>query len=67
MTLGFFAVIEIRGVNPFISVSAARARALKPGWRKPLPVLVRINRKPVQLRRELNMISRRATGVFIYT
>ncbi len=46
MTLGFLAEIEIRSVNPFISVSAARASALQPGWRKPLPVLVRINRKP---------------------
>lgn len=46
MPLSFFAVIEIRGVNPFISVSAARANALQQGWRKPLPVLVRINRKP---------------------
>jgi hypothetical protein len=46
MTLGFLAEIEIRSVNPFISVSAARASALQSGWRKPLPVLVRINRKP---------------------
>jgi hypothetical protein len=36
-------VIEIRGVNPFVAVSASQASTLKPGWRKPLPVLVRIN------------------------
>ena len=42
----FTAVIKIRGVNPFILVSAARANAIQPGWRKPLPVLVRINGKP---------------------
>lgn len=47
MTPGFTAVIKIRGVNPFILVSATRAKAIKPGWRKPLPVLVRINGKPV--------------------
>ena len=43
---GFTAVIKIRGVNPFILVSTLRASAIKPGWRKPLPVLVRINGKP---------------------
>ena len=42
------AVIKGRGVNPFILVSAARANAIKPGWRKPLPVLVRINGKPAK-------------------
>jgi hypothetical protein len=45
-TSGFTAVIEIRGVNPFILVSALRANGMKPGWRKPLPVLARINDKP---------------------
>ena len=42
----FTAVIKIRGVNPFVLVSALRANAIKPGWRKPLPVLVRINGEP---------------------
>jgi Domain of unknown function (DUF1905)/Bacteriocin-protection, YdeI or OmpD-Associated len=46
VTTGFSAVIKIRGVNPFILVSASRAKAVKTGWRKPLPVLVRINGKP---------------------
>jgi hypothetical protein len=45
-TSAFTAAIRIRGVNPFILVSASRANAIKPGWRKPLPVLVRINGKP---------------------
>ena len=45
-TSTFTAVIEVRGVNPFILVSASRANAVKPGWRKPLPVLARINGKP---------------------
>ena len=43
MSICFEAVIEIRGVNPFVGVSSAQAEALKPGWRKPLPVLVSIN------------------------
>ena len=42
----FKATIKIRGINPYISVTASRADALKPGWRKPLPVLARINGKP---------------------
>jgi hypothetical protein len=42
MTTSFSAAIKIRGVNPFVLVNASRANAIKPGWRKPLPVLVRI-------------------------
>ena len=55
MTIGFTAVINIRGINPFILVSAFRANAIKPGWRKPLPVLVRINAKPTKAWR-INMM-----------
>jgi Domain of unknown function (DUF1905)/Bacteriocin-protection, YdeI or OmpD-Associated len=43
MSLCLDTVIEIRGVNPFVGVSSSQANTLKPGWRKPLPVLVRIN------------------------
>jgi hypothetical protein len=42
----FNAVIQIRGVNPYVLVSRARAKAIKSGWRKPMPVLVRVNGKP---------------------
>ncbi len=45
-TLRFKSVIKIVNENPYVLVSAARATALKSGWRKPLPVLVRINGKP---------------------
>lgn len=41
-------VIKIRDGNPYIWVSAARAKALKPGWRKPLPVRIRVNGKPAE-------------------
>ena len=54
-TSSFTAIIKIRGVNPFVLVSAARANTIKPGWRKPLPVLVRINGKPLQAWR-INMM-----------
>jgi hypothetical protein len=55
MTTGFSAVIKIRGVNPFVLVNASRANAIKLGWRKPLPVLVRINGKPAKAWR-INMM-----------
>jgi hypothetical protein len=42
----FTAMMRIRGVNPYVLVSAHRAALLKPGWRKPLPVLVRVNGQP---------------------
>lgn len=38
--------IEIVGVNPFVLVNASTAMSLRPGWRKPMPVLVRINGVP---------------------
>jgi bacteriocin resistance YdeI/OmpD-like protein/uncharacterized protein DUF1905 len=44
--LKFRAIMRIRGVNPYLLVSAARAKSIKAGWRKPMPVLVRINGKP---------------------
>jgi hypothetical protein len=44
----FDAVMKIRGINPYILVSAKRASELKQNWRKPLPVQVRINEKPTE-------------------
>lgn len=44
--LRFRARIEINGINPYVLVDAGRAQRLKPGWRKPLPVCVRVNGKP---------------------
>jgi hypothetical protein len=45
-TLRFTSVMKIHGVNPYVLVSAKQASKLKPGWRKPMPVLVQINGKP---------------------
>ena len=42
----FRATIEIRGINPYVLVSAERAAALKRGWRKPMPVRVQIDGQP---------------------
>lgn len=44
--LTFTATMRIREGNPYVPVSAARAARLKPGWRRPLPVLVRVDGKP---------------------
>jgi len=44
--LKFKARIEITNGNPFVFVDAARARALRPAWKKPMPVLVRIDGEP---------------------
>ncbi len=45
-TIHFSAIIKLRVVNPYIFVSKARAQALKKDWRRPMPVLVRLNGKP---------------------
>lgn len=39
--------MRIYKANPYILISAHRAKTLKPGWRKPMPVLVQINGKPL--------------------
>lgn len=44
--LEFSAVMKITGLNPYVLVSKARATALLPNWRKPMPVLVQINGQP---------------------
>ena len=44
--LRFKRTIEIVGVNPYLYVSAAQAGTLRCGWRRPMPVLVRINGAP---------------------
>ena len=44
--LQFRAKMEIRSLNPYVLVSAEKAVLLKPNWRRPLPVRVRINSQP---------------------
>jgi hypothetical protein len=38
--------IRIRDINPYLRVSAHQATALKPAWKRPMPVLVTINGQP---------------------
>lgn len=42
----FTGKIKIIGVNPYVLVSKTRATQLQKGWRKPMPVLVKINNTP---------------------
>ncbi len=44
--LRFRSVIEINNINPYVLVSARRAAQIQKGWRKPLPVRVRVNGEP---------------------
>lgn len=39
----FSGLIEITGINPYVLVSSHDASTLRSGWRRPLPVLVRLN------------------------
>lgn len=61
----FSATMRIFNGNPYVHVSAARANALKPGWRKPLPVVVRINGKPNPPWR-INMMPRGDGSFYLY-
>ena len=45
-SLRFRSLIAINNINPYVLVSAKRAAHLQNGWRKPLPVRVRVNGKP---------------------
>lgn len=44
--LRFRCRIELSGVNPFVRVDARRAGELCSGWRRPMPVLARVNGQP---------------------
>ncbi|WP_439567159.1 YdeI/OmpD-associated family protein [Sphingopyxis sp.] len=61
----FKAKIERKGINPYVRVSAARAQRIKAGWKKPLPVLVRVNEKPVD-GAPVNMMPAGDGGFFLY-
>lgn len=64
-TLRFSAVMKLRGINPYVAVSAKRAATLKNGWRKPMPVLVRIDGKPQRPAR-INMMPAGGGSFFLY-
>ncbi|MBV9629414.1 MAG: DUF1905 domain-containing protein [Xanthobacteraceae bacterium] len=63
--LRFRAPIEIRGINPYVAVSAERAARLKPDWRKPLPVRIQVNGKP-DVPWRINMMPAGDGSFFLY-
>ncbi|HTR77599.1 MAG TPA: YdeI/OmpD-associated family protein [Gemmatimonadaceae bacterium] len=62
----FQARIRITGVNPYVLVSASRATAIKPDWRKPIPVLVRINGEPKAQPWRINMMPMGNGAFYLY-
>src|ERR1700755_279 len=63
--LRFRAPIEIRGINPYVLVSAERAARLKPDWRKPMPVRIQVNGKP-DVPWRINMMPAGDGSFFLY-
>ena len=63
--LRFRALIEIRGVNPYVLVSAERAAKLKPDWRKPMPVRIQVDGKP-DIPWQINMMPVGDGSFFLY-
>lgn len=45
-SLRFHSTVAINGINPYVPVSSKRVERLRAGWRKPLPVRIRVNDKP---------------------
>jgi hypothetical protein len=62
----FRATIRIRGVNPYVHVSAARAKSIRAAWRKPLPVLVRVNGEPRRAPWRINMVPAGDGAFYLY-
>lgn len=62
----FVASIRVFNGNPFVYVSTARVRTIKPGWRKPLPVLVRINSRPREKPWRINMMPIGTGAFYLY-
>jgi len=65
-TISFTATIEIIGVNPYVRVGARRARAIKPDWRRPLPVLARINGEPRERPWRINLMPMGTGEFYLY-
>ena len=64
--LSFRARIKIRDGNPYVDISASRALALRPGWRRPLPVLVRVNGKPHPEPWRINLMPTGTGAFYLY-
>lgn len=65
-SLCFPAVIKMRGINPYVHVSALRAGQLRGNWRKPMPVLLRINGHPAAKPWRINMMPAGNGSFYLY-
>jgi hypothetical protein len=63
--MNFKAKIRLRGINPYVRVSRARAGRIKADWKKPMPVLVRVNGKPDPAW-QINMMPAGDGGFYLY-
>jgi len=64
--LSFRARMKIRDGNPYVDISRSRARALKPDWRRPLPVLVRVNGQPARQPWRINLMPTGSGAFYLY-
>lgn len=58
--------MEIVNGNPYVHVGAKRAAALKPGWRRPMPVLIRVNGHPKTSPWRINLMPMGNGDFFLY-
>ena len=59
--------MKIRDGNPYVDRERGRAsRALKPDWRRPMPVLVRVNGKPDREPWRINMMPAGTGAFYLY-
>src|SRR5262245_28232017 len=65
MQLRFRAMIEIRGINPYVRIRSDQAVRLQPDWRKPMPVRVQVNGRPETPHR-INLMPAGAGAFYLY-
>lgn len=66
MKESFRALVKIRGINPYVGVGAQSAARVRSNWRKPMPVLVRINGEPARKPWRINMVPAGDGSFYLY-
>ena len=66
MSISFRAKLQVLDGNPYVLISRARAEAIRPGWRRPMPVRVRVNGHPVAEAWRINMMPTGTGGFLLY-
>jgi Domain of unknown function (DUF1905)/Bacteriocin-protection, YdeI or OmpD-Associated len=61
----FRSIVRLNKINPYVLVDAGRAKRLKPGWKKPMPVLAQVNGEPNPPWR-INMMPVGDGGFYLY-